>query len=171
MKTTENGKKRINIIDVLFLIVIVAVVIVAAAGLTGVTKKDAEIQNKVELTLEIKNADPEFLDNIEEGQIVYDAITKEEVGNIASVSHKPSRELVENYNSKKLEYADIPDKIDLNVEIEAVATMKQADIMVSENAVKIGKSMSYYTGEAVLSGTIIGIEYDETLFEKGSEVK
>lgn len=169
MKTTENAKKRINIIDILFIILIVAVVVFAVAGLSGVTKGKAEVKNKVELTLEIRYAEPDFLENIEEGQVVYDAITKEEVGSILSVSHKPSRELVENHEEKKFEYAELTDKIDLNIEIEAMATMKQADIMVSENAVKIGKSMSYYTGEAVLSGTIIGIDYDETLFEKESE--
>ena len=164
MKTTENAKKRINIIDILFVILIAAVVVFAVAGLSGVTKGDAEVKNKMELTLEIRYADPEFLENIEEGQVVSAAITKEEVGSILSVSHKPSRELVENHEEKKLEYTELTDKIDLNVEIEAMATMEQTDIMVSENAVKIGKSMSYYTGEAVLSGTIIGIEYDETLF-------
>ncbi len=167
----SEGRKRINIIDVLFLIVLIAVIILGVMGLSGVTKENAEIQNKVELTLEIQEKDLEFLGSVKEGQTVYDAITKEQVGTVASVSYKPSRELVENHVEKKLQYAEIQNKIDLNVEIEATATMKQADIMVSENAVKIGKSMSYYTGEAVLSGTIIGIEYDEALFEKGSEVK
>lgn len=169
--STEKGKKRINIIDVLFLIVLIAIIIFVVAGLTGVRKNDAEIQNKVELTLEIKESDLEFLGSVKEGQTVYDAITKEQVGSIVSVSYKPSRKLSENHKEKKLQYAEIENKIDLNIEIEAMATIEQSDIMVSENAVKIGKSMSYYTGEAVLSGTIIGIEYDETLFEKESGSK
>lgn len=169
--TTENKKRKVNFIDIIFLIILAAVCIFAVVGLNGASEKSAPVQNKVVLTLELKEVQPEILANIEQGQVVYDAVSKEQVGTIFSINHKPHQILVENHTDKKLEYKDASNKVDVNVEIDALATVTGSDIMVSQSAVKIGKSISYFTQNTMMSGTIIGIELDETSIDKESGTK
>ena len=172
---TNSSKKRINIIDLIVVIAIVAVVVVLGAKIFNPfengEKDSSAVNGKVKYTLEVKMREPYIMDQIKEGNVIYDSVTKEELGKIVSVREMPARVLVENYEEKKLEFCEYSELIDVYVDVETKAKMEYPNIIIDEISLKIGKQVGCVIGDAAMTGTIVGLDYDTSLLKKKEEKK
>lgn len=167
MKANNKEKKRVNILDLIFFILIIVVVFFAIGSLTGVfSKKEQVAEDSVNYSYEVKKVDPEILNYAKEGVVIYNEKSKQVMGEIVAVHEDTAKVLLENHKEKKVQYAEIPDKIDLVLEIKANAEFKYPDITIGKEALKVGKSMACIVGNAYVDGTITGIEYDQPLLEQ-----
>lgn len=158
---TANGKKRINIIDLVVVIVVIAVVLVGAKMLFGGNQGKPTVSNTVTFTVEATKLDKEVLTYMEEGQAVYDSVSKNFLGTLVAVRETPARTLIENHDAQTIEVAEIPGKIDVQLVIEAKGKIEPPNISVGSEVLKIGKQMHCLAGDAALSGTIVALEYED----------
>ena len=169
----NNSKKRVNLIDLIVLIAIVAIVIFLGYNvLFGNSDGDKNVVNSnVTYVIETKMMDEDVLSYIKEGQNIYDGATKNELGKIVSIRKTPALVMVENHDAKTIEQVEHPEKVDLLIEVETKAKMEYPNIIVDEISLKIGKQVHCVIGDAALSGTIIGMDYDASLLTKKEEKK
>lgn len=169
---TTNNKKRINILDFIVLLVVIAVVLLGAYALFGRDGAQSQtVSSNVTFTLEATKQQKDILQYIQEGQTVYDSTNKTELGKVVAIYETPARVLVEDHNRQTIEYTQVPEKIDLVLEVEAKAKVQPPNILVDTVALKIGKQVHCMVGNAAFTTTIIGIESDESLLIKKEETK
>lgn len=174
METNKTVRKRVNILDLIVLIVLVAVVVFAAAAISGILSgenKQKGVLDNVTFSLETTQKDPEFLNYVEEGKIIYDSTTKKELGRIVAIHEKPARVIAENHESKTIDYVEIPNKVDVILEVEGEAVMEYPNIIVDMVSIKVGKQIDCIVGDAVVNGTIISLDYDPSLLKKEAKSK
>lgn len=168
----ENKAKRkgVNILDLLVLVIFVAAILFATINLIGNKDyKQKDAQDNISFTVEFTNSDPAVLNYIEEGDIVYNGVTKEELGTVKSIHERPARTLVENHEAQTIEYAEVPGKIDVTLEMEGKAKMAYPDITVGTVSLKVGKKLDCIVGNAAMHGYIVGVDYENSLLVKGEE--
>ncbi len=163
MKTNSSEKRKINILDLIVVIILALAVVFGVFALTGGDKQKQTGTESVLFTFEATGNEPEILNYIEKGQTVYDNTQKTELGTVVSISQKPTRMLAENHQEKTLEYVELSDEIDLILEIEAVPQ--------AAGNIKIGKRFHCRVGDTAVTGTVVGIDYDETVLDKKEETK
>ena len=167
MKTTKPNKRKVNILDVVLLVVLIVAVVVAAATFTGVLdKKQITTGENITVKFEVRGEEPEILNYLSEGETIIDGVSKEVIGTVVSIYESPAKAIVENHLKNTVESVEIPNKIDVVLEIEGIAKVSPSDISVGSLSLKVGKSLDCIVGGAAASGTIIGIEYDEVLTDK-----
>lgn len=175
MGKNKTKRKGVNILDLIVLVVFVAILLFAAFKLTGnihnAGNEKKEVQDDVNFTVEYLSSDPAVLKHIEEGDIVYSGANNEEIGKVKSVHQQPARILVENHDAQAIEYVELPDKVDVVVEIESAAKMEYPDIKVDDFSLKIGKKFDCIIDNTPLHGTIVGMDFDDSLLVKKEEKK
>ena len=122
-------------------------------------------------SIETTKNDPEFLNYVEEGKTIYDGATKKELGKIVAIHEKPAREIAENHESKTIEYVEIPNKVDVILEVEGKATMEYPNIIIDTVSIKVGKRIDCIVGDAAVNGTVISLDYDKALLKKEGGAK
>lgn len=163
MKTNNSEKRKINILDLVVVIVLVLAVIFGVFALAGGNQEKQAVQGNVTFTLEASGYEPDVALRLKEGQAIYDNTSKTKLGELVSFREKPNRILTENHQSETIEFVEIPDKVDLILEVKA--TIEDAE------EIRIGKRFHCRIGGSVLTGTVIGLDYDETLLNKKEETK
>lgn len=167
MKTT-NTKKRINLMDLVIILMIVAAVVFGIGSLTGVwNKQQKATSERVTFSVELKQQDEALLDYIEEGKLLQDGVSKQVLGTIVAIHETPAERVVENHDAKTIVLAEVPDKIDVVIEAESVAEVTETDIKIGSYDLKIGKAIHCIVGDAVADGTVIGVDYDDSVPKKG----
>ncbi|MFR8975236.1 MAG: DUF4330 domain-containing protein [Eubacteriales bacterium] len=167
MKANKTSRKGINIIDLVFFVVLAAVIVFAVVSITGILdNKQKGVQDNVMFSIETTKNDPEFLNYVEEGKTIYDGATKKELGKIVAIHEKPAREIAENHESKTIEYVEIPNKVDVILEVEGKATMEYPNIIIDTVSIKVGKRIDCIVGDAAVNGTVISLDYDKALLKK-----
>ena len=169
--TTNSSKKRINILDLIVVLVVILVVALGAYVMFGNNDKPSTVSSNVSFTIEATRLDEDILEYIKEGQRIYDSTTKKELGTVVSIQEKPSQLLVENHDVKKIELKDVPDKIDVLLEVEAKAQMEYPNLVVGTVSLKIGNKLFCTVGDAAVEGVIIGLDYDVSRMSKKGETK
>ncbi len=168
MKTNNSAKTRINILDLIILVLLI--VVVAVFGILHLTNigenRNQNMKGTVTFSVEVRGADPEVLNYLEEGQTVYESISKTMLGKVVAVHDASAHVFAENHDAKTVEHANLPGKVDVTLEIEGVAKLQYPDIKFEEETVKIGKPMFCVVGGTALSGTVVGLEYDKSVFGK-----
>lgn len=167
MKTNGAGNKGINILDILFFIVLIAVILFAVICFTGRIDKNQKIlRDNITFSIEITKNDEKLLNYIEEGEIIYEGTTKKTLGEIVAVHEKPARAIAENHSEKTIENVEIPNKIDIVIDISGKADMNYPNISIDSVELKIGKQLDCIIGDAAVRGTVVNMDYDKTLLKK-----
>jgi len=163
-------RKNVNILDIIVLLVLAAVVIFIAisffGGLNPFNKNTSAPHDNIVYTLELNEQEPDILNYIKEGQTVYDGVTKNAIGTVLSIHEKPTRELVENYEDKTIDYVELPGKTDILLEVSGYAQTGKPDTSINTVSIKVGKRINCIVGDAAAGGTIVGVEIDNTLLTK-----
>ena len=168
----ENKTKKINIVDAVFLIGIVAVVLgVAVLSLWGKIGGDSSETTPVAVkyVLEVQNKEPQALDYMEEGQTVYDNGSMSPIGVVTAIKKRPSTTLVEDHSKKTLVEKEIANKVTFDVEIAANGELSEDCIKIEDINILIGKGMDCIIGDAIVSGYIIGLDYEDAEAEEEAQ--
>ena len=156
----ENSKKRMNIIDLIALIVLVLVIgfgIYKIAGLNG--DKKEEVKANITYTVEVVNKEPEIMDYIKSGDTVYEFGSELDIGTVVDVTQKPYKLETEDKENKKIITTEVPRKIALDIKISADADKKDGKLSVDGVNILIGKSVDISIGNCYTTGTIVNV-YD-----------
>ena len=169
---TDAKKTRINLLDLVIILILVAAVIFGVGSFAGVlNKKQKATSEHVTFSVELKQQDEALLDYIEEGRLIQDGVSKQILGTIVAIHETPAEKIVEDHDAQTIVLAKVPDKIDIVIEAEGKAEVTDSDIKIGSYDLKIGKSIHCIVGDAVADGTIIRVDYDETIPQKGGTSK
>ncbi len=167
MKTTSM-KKKVNLLDLVIILIIVAAVVFGVGSLTGVwNKQQKATSERVTFSVELKQQDETLLDYMEEGSVLQDGVSKQVLGTIVAIHETPAERIVENHDAKTIVLAKVPDKMDVVIEAESMADVTESGIKIGSFDLKVGKQIHCIVGDAVADGTVIRIDYDDSVPKKG----
>lgn len=154
---------KINILDVLIVLVILLFIILGATKLFSGILGSKISSNTIEVlyTVEVTKKDADFFESIREGDVVFKKNTKEIGGEVVSCEIKPAKYTTANLNRLTYELTEAENKFDGYITIKTLADVKYPDMLVGGDEIKIGKSYDLRTENTVLNGYITSIEYDK----------
>lgn len=160
----EKGKLfgKVNLLDLILGIVIVAVIAVACVFFAGNSKSGTTLP--VVYTIEIQNKDEAYFSHVIEGETVTDGITGAYVGTIKAFEKKPAAVLSQ-ANDRLLSVTP-ESRFDGYVQIEVDAAVSYPDLLVSDLELKIGNSIAFRSESLAMHGYIVGIDFDEKKLEE-----
>lgn len=161
---TKKGLfKKINRLDVILLIIIIAVVGLAFNFFVlegGSLNMNISESKTVELTLLIPEVRKPTFENIHVGDIVKNGETNKILGEIIDKEVKPS-EMTTTDSSGKVKKVELIDKYDCTIVVKGSANVTAHDIMMANKNVKIGQLMEITTQRVETTPVIFGIKVVE----------
>ncbi|MGE5632711.1 MAG: DUF4330 domain-containing protein [Caulobacteraceae bacterium] len=130
---------KINIIDLLIVLLVIAVAAGAYIVLFNGNGKQASESSKVIYDFEITNVNKDFVDAINPGDPIRDSVRGNDLGTVVSKSAKSATMLNEDLINGRYVIADVPDAYDVTITIEANATITPANVIIGGAEVKVGK--------------------------------
>jgi|GEM_PF-4344668 len=159
----KNGKKHINIIDVIFILILVVAVGFGAFKIANIEKAtNSTPSTKITYTVEVQNKDPEILDYISKDDNVFEDASMKTMGVVSNVSYTPYKMMAENHNDKSITIQETTDKITLNIKIDATGAVKDGVASVDSVNLLVGKTIDLIAGDCKVQGVIVAIDYDDT---------
>ena len=154
-----ENKKRINIIDVIFILLLVGLIVFGITGISDV--KQAVRGNdvtKVVYTVEIQNQDSEILKYMKNGDRVFEDESMKRMGTVVNISEAPYKILTENKVENIVTQQEVPDKITVYVDISTEGVVS-SDNVVSVDSVNllVGKTIDLNIGNSYVEGVIVDI--------------
>lgn len=137
----EKGRLfgKINIIDLLIVLLVIAIAGGAYLVFFGRSDKQAVETSKVTYDFEITNVNKDFVDAITPGDPIRDSIRGNELGTVVSKESRKATMLNEDIINGRYIIAEVPDAYDVVITIEAHADITPANIIVGGAEVKVGK--------------------------------
>lgn len=155
----ENNKKRINIIDLIALIVLVVVIafgIYKATDIKSITQ--GAVKAKIVYTVEVPNEEAKIMNYIEPDDKVFEDESLKQLGTVLDVTQKPYKVTTENVSDKKILTQEIPGKITLDIKIEADADKVNGNLSVDSINILVGKTLDLNIGNSYVKGVIIEVQ-------------
>lgn len=156
-----NKERKINIIDLLFGILLVAIVLFAVFKFASPDASKSSSATKVVYTLEVNNTFPELTGYIKEGDKVFDDESMKEIGVVTEVRKKNATILAENTKKGTLDMVEIEDRVSVEIKVEADGTVSSGNASVNSVNLLIGKSMECIVGDAYINAVIIDVGYED----------
>lgn len=155
--------KRLNIFDVVVIIVIVAALIGLLVYMgTSSNNEEIKIGDTVTYVLEIGSTDEWVANAISVGDDLVDATTKNNLGTVTGVEIHPSEELSLNYDIGEYTITTIPDKYKVLLTMEANITESASDILVEgELSIKVSDTFSLLGPGYSATASVINISRGE----------
>ena len=165
----NNQKKgmlfgKINFIDVLIVLVIVAGLVIFGFYAMGKWQANgsssrSEADSGLVYTVELNQKEKEILDQIKIGDIVREPRKGEIIGKVVRLEERrPCEELVENNEEGTYVWSAVPERYTQNVVIETGYSKSETGFKVNETDIKIGKSVTIKNKNYVTGGTIIAVD-------------
>ena len=153
-----ENKKRINIIDLIALIVLVLVIAFGIYKVTDIKSiVKSPVKAKIVYTVEVANADAEILDYVKQGDLVFEDDSLKSLGTVLDVTQRPYRVATEDKVSKKILMEEIPGKIAADIKIEADADKTNGNLSVDSINILVGKTIDLNAGNCFVKGVIIDV--------------
>ena len=155
----ENSKRKINIIDILFIIILIAVVVFGVTKLTDVKQiSQSNTATKVVYTVEVQNQDPEILQYLNVEDKVFENESLKQMGTVVGLSDAPHKLVTENKNNHTFITQEVPNKITVNIEIVADGVVA-GDNVISVDGVNVlvGKTIDLNVGKSYVQGVIVDV--------------
>ena len=167
----ENKTKKMNITDmVLLLIIAVIVLFVVFLSLKGkISNRNGADPISVKYVVEVKDTEPQVLDYMEEGQTVYDNGSMSPIGSVTSINRKATTVMVEDHKKKTIVEKEVSNKATFDIEISANGELSDGGVKVDDINILIGKGIDCVIGNAIVSGTIISLDYEDTETDEGAQ--
>lgn len=154
-----ENKKRINIIDIIFILILVGAIIFGITGISNVKQgsRGAEV-TKVVYTVEVQNQDAELLKYIKNGDRVFEDESMKRMGTVVNISEAPYKILTENKVENIVTQQEVPDKITVYIDISTEGVVS-SDNVVSVDSVNllVGKTIDLNIGNSYIEGVIVDI--------------
>ena len=150
-------KFKFGVIDVIIIVFLIAALVAGYMFLNKGSKN--ELNNvKVNFTVELKTQAEEFKDIIKVGDFIKDSVKGGDLGKVIDVEYKKATNIMENRTEGMFVNAEYEDLYDVYVTIEGTPTSVDGDIMISEQEVKIGKTVYMKHKNYVASGFIVEMD-------------
>lgn len=154
----EKKKRHPNWIDIAFIVLLVAVV--AVAYILSHSDSAATVETvKRSYVVELTNLDPHMADCLTVGDKVTDNVKNYDIGTVTALEVVPYENLCMDEEDGVMRAAQIPDKITLQVTIEADTTETERQIATASGyTLRVGTSVSCTIGQLTAAGYIIGLD-------------
>lgn len=158
----RNGQKPfINIIDLLFILAVIAIAVFIALNVAELFPKDSALTaGDVELTYVITVTDvpEEIAPQILNGQTVYDVNTGKILGTVSSVVPTPYTVKGINQETGEIVANTLEGRCNINITVAATAKEKNNSYQVNGTTVACGISYQFRTATVCLNGTCISLK-------------
>ena len=159
MLIDEKGRLfgKINVLDILFVLLFIAVIAVVVILFGGRNGNAATLP--VTYTLEVRNEDASYFDQVHVGEKVVDGVTKAYMGKIVGFTKKPAH-VLEQANNKMAIFT--PEGFyDGYITSQVDATVSYPDLITDGQSIKIGEEVAYRSESLAMRGYVVAIDYDE----------
>ncbi len=154
----EKTKKKFNFLDI---IIILVVLLIGCLGYYFLNRNDVVTQDTQKVTYQVRTteSEPSVYDMIEENTDIYDSVKNYYIGKIVKKESVPSTREVLNEETGMYAIADVHEKVDIILTIEADAVINGKDITVGGAYVlKVGNA-AYVKGKGYAGvGYVVSIE-------------
>lgn len=139
----EKGRLfgKINIIDLLIVLLIAAVGTGAYVMFSGGNDRQVLQSSKVVYDFEITNVNQDFVDAINSGDPIRNSVRGNDLGTVVSKSARKATMLNEDLVNGRYVIAEVPNAYDVVITIEANANITPANVIISGEEVKVGKKI------------------------------
>ncbi len=155
--TNEKKAFRINFVDVLLTVMIACILAVGAFMIGSAFGIDVSAEKEeltVEYTLQFRGLMPEFVDNVEVGDIVIDAQKRLNIGTVESVWYEPFTKDVYNEETGEMVKATHPDYLTLYVRISTPGYITDEMYYVNGIKMAVGVGLSIHTKNFCATGYV-----------------
>ena len=155
----KNSRKRINIIDLIFLVLLIIVVAFGVFKLSDVKNyTDDSTATKVSYVVEVKNQDTDILEHINIDDKVFEDESLKRMGKVTDVSYKPYEIQTEDSENKRMLMQKVPDKISAYIKIEADGIKSNNAVSVDSINILVGKTIDLNIGDSYVEGVIVEVQ-------------
>ncbi len=155
----KNTKKKINIIDLIFIILIVGLVVFLISNASDIKNiTNSPTATKVAYVVEIQNETPEILKYIEVEDKVYEDESLKALGTVTDITWRQYKIIAEDKENKKVIESEMPGKISVDVEIMADAEKTNGNLSVDSINILVGKMIDLNIGDAYAKGVIVDVK-------------
>lgn len=169
MVIDKEGKLfgKINILDIVLLILFAAAVIFAAKALLPrfFSNESSAADTEAVYTIEVTKETEDYFENIKPGDKVFGENTDDEIGTVVSCTASPAVYIVEDKENAEYREVTVEGRYDGLVKIKSPVTVKYPDITAGTNSIKIGVLTNLRTENSLIRGYIVAMEgdFEETL--------
>jgi hypothetical protein len=156
-----SKERKINIVDLLFVIFILAVLVFGALKFASFGSSQPASATKVVYTLEVRNTFPELTGYVKEGDKVFDDESMKEIGVVTEITKKNATILAENTDDGTMTLAEIKDRFNVEIKVTADGTVSSGNASVNSVNLLIGKSMECIVGDAYVNAVITDVGYED----------
>lgn len=163
----KNSKKRINIIDLVTIILLIAVlifVVIKAPDVKEIVGTDST--TKVTYIVETQDHDPKILNYFKVDDKVFEDDSLKQMGYVTGITQKPYIMHTEDKYNKRILEQKVSDKINVCIEITADGVLKNGNVAVDSVNILVGKTIDLNIGSASIKGVIIGVENSDVAKEE-----
>ncbi len=86
----KQKKYRFNIIDVLIILTVLAIGVVMYYYMSARNSVASSLETEIEYTVELKTVHKDYVDNIKEGDHVFETVREQQIGEVVSVEISPA---------------------------------------------------------------------------------
>ena len=158
----RTKKNKLNVIDIILIVValvLVATLIYVFLPSSWVKKLTANDSKEIQYTIEFVAVDKAFLKNIDKDQVIYDSVSKSELGKVYAVDYShPYEELVYDESSGSGVLVPVEGKYNVQVTIIATAQYTEGEgYSVSGTRIAVGEKLFAKFPNFVGEGYCIGL--------------
>lgn len=154
----DKGKifGKINIVDLTLLLLVIVVVIGGTYKFSQINNTTQDHLQKIDLKIEIEKEKVGLVNAIKEGDLLLDSVRGTEFGEVISKTVKSHKELVIGKDGK-VEFKEIPDTYDVELEIISPAMVTEEGILIGRKPTYIGSSVRLKSNLYVFNCKVIDI--------------
>lgn len=166
-------KRKFNIIDFLVIIIVIAIIglsVYAVFSWSNIKKFWSNDTVKLGYTVELKNVDQDFISKIKEKDIVTDAVTKNQLGEVDSIDNTEKywtadytkEQKIDENGESTIEYAFVkaehPDKYNVKVVITSYAEYEEGiGYTINGKRIAVGEAIDLRFPEYSATGYCISV--------------
>lgn len=166
-KTKKEQRFRLNIIDVLLVLIIVAalalIVYIFSSDNSGKKNETMTIQYQ----LEVQSMREEWQGLIQIGDKVFDSTTQVLIGEVVDVSYAPYVFIGFNDELGEVVYSDYPDHVNMTVTISSKAEKSAEGYVINGCSLKVGEDITFRTPKLSRQGNCVEIQEKGEVISNG----
>lgn len=156
-----KGPRGFNVLDILIIIVIVALVGGGWFAYSKYTDNQQKNKHAVEYQVELKDVDQSFVDAITQGDLLRESVKGNNLGVMASKNVVAAANINTDFLNGKYVAVTVPDKLDVILNISAVAEISEKSINVGGLEIKIGQKIFVRGKGYAKEGYLLNIDIKE----------
>jgi hypothetical protein len=160
-ENTKIRPKGFNLLDIIIIVIIVAFIGGGWYAYSHYTESQQKNKREVVYQVELKGVDQNFVDAIAQGDPLRESVKGNNLGNMISKEVVSATNVNTDFLNGKYVAVAVPDKLDVVLNISAVAEVSEKSIVVGGLEIKIGQKI-YIKGKGYAKeGYLLNINIKE----------